>query len=391
MTTLDIAFPEIDFAVAEVPDLHAILAEMRARGPVATVCYHGQPAWLILGHKEVTAAFADETIFPSEAFYTLWAAPTMGRTLQCMGGEEHRAYRALINTAFRPTVMLRSIESLFEPIANELIDRFVSNGEAELIEDFTHRYPAKIIARMLGIPVEDDERFLRWALDLINYPWDPEGAMAASRAFTQYLEPLVADRREHPGEDILSELARVEVDGRRLSDEEIYSFVRLLFPAGSDTTFKALGSHFFAILTHPETEAALRADPSQAKPAVAESLRWEGPIALQPRMSGAATQWGGVEIPADSPMLFGITAANRDPSVFSDPNRYDVSRNQRGMLTFGHGEHFCLGSHLARREMEVATNVLLERLPGLRLADPDAVEIVGAVLRGPRTLPVIFD
>jgi cytochrome P450 len=385
------AFPEIDFALAAVPDLHAILAEMRERGPVAVICYHGQPAWLILGHKEVTAAFADDSLFPSEAFYTLWAAPTMGRTLQCMGGEEHRAYRALINAAFRPSVMKRSVETLLSPLANELIDRFVADGEAELIEAFTHRYPATIITRMLGIPVADDELFLRWALDLINYPWDPEGALAASRAFTEYLEPLVADRRANPGEDILSELARVEVDGRRLSDEEIYSFVRLLFPAGSDTTFKALGSHFYAILTHPEVEATLRADPSRAAAAVSESLRWEGPIALQPRMSGVATQWGGVEIPADSPMLFGITSANRDPSVFPEPNRYDPSRSQRGMLSFGHGEHFCLGSHLARREMEVATKVVLERLPGLRLADPDAVEIIGSVLRGPRELHVEFD
>jgi cytochrome P450 len=108
-------------------------------------------------------------------------------------------------------------------------------------------------------------------------------------------------------------------------------------------------------------------------------------------MSGIATHWGGLEIPANSPLLFGITAANRDPSVFPEPDRYDPSRSQRGMLSFGHGEHFCLGSHLARREMEVATKVVLERLPGLRLADADAVEIIGSVLRGPRELPVEFD
>ena len=106
---MNFLFPEIDFAIASVPDLHAILAEMRERGPLAVVCYHGKPAWLILGHKEISAAFADDVSFPSEAFYTLWAAPTMGRTLQCMGGEEHRSYRALINAAFRPSVMKNSI------------------------------------------------------------------------------------------------------------------------------------------------------------------------------------------------------------------------------------------------------------------------------------------
>jgi cytochrome P450 len=381
-------FADIDFATHQVPDLHELLAKLRSLGPVVPVVYHRVTTWLIGGHRELVAAFADEETFPSAAMYRIHSEPVMGRTLQCMSGEEHRINRALVSSAFRPQVMRRSVETLLEPLAHEIIDEFAEEPQVDLIGAFTRRYPFRVITRLLGIPVSDEAQLLRWALGLIDYPWDPEGALACSAEFTRYLAPLVHERRRRPGEDLISELAVAEIEGERLSDEQIFSFVRLLFPAGSDTTYKALGSLLYAVLTEPGIKDALLADPGQRAAVVQEALRWEPPVALLPRMTGKDTRWGGVELAAGTPLLFGIAAANRDPEVFPEPDRFDPSRRSRSSLTFGHGVHFCLGSHLARRELEVALGAILERFPGLRLVEPDAVRITGGVLRGPAELRV---
>jgi cytochrome P450 len=382
--------PEIDFATDDVPHLHEILAGLRKAGPVVPVRFHDELAWLICGYEELMAALADEETFPSAAMYSLHAAPVMGKTLQCMGGEEHRINRALVSPAFLPSKIRSNIAELLEPVAHGLIDRLAHRGSGELIAEFCRLYPFTVITRLLGVPLDADKDILGWSLALVSYPWDPKTALAASAQFTEYLRPLVAERRMEPGEDLLSLLATAVVEGQRLTDEEIFSFVRLLFPAGSDTTYLALGSLIYAVLTHPEVRARVLADPEERRWAVEESLRWEAPVALLPRMCVRSTGWGGAEIPPGSPMLFGITAANRDPEVYPEPERFDLSRRARN-LTFGHGEHFCLGSHLARAEMEVALGALLERLPGLRLVEPDAVRILGGVLRGPKELPVVFD
>ncbi|MBJ19696.1 MAG: cytochrome P450 [bacterium] len=385
-------FPEIDFAWNEVLDLHALLAKARESGPVVRIRYHDKPAYLVLSHEAVGAGLSDEEHFPSPAFHTKWSMPTMGRTLQCMTGDEHRRTRSLVNSAFRPSVMKRAVEGLLEPVAHQLIDDFVADGHVEIIEGFAHRYPAKIIMRMLGLPDHDETMVLRWALDLINYPWQPNEALQSSREFTAYLAEVVRERRLEPREDLLSELCRGEVDGDRLSDEEIFSLVRLLFPAGADTTYKALGSFCWAVLTQTELSGEVASDPALRSSLIEETLRWEPPIALQPRTArGQPFSWFGAEIPADAAILLAITAANRDPEIFSDPDRFDPERNARSILTFGRGTHFCLGTHLARREMDVATKAIFERCRGLRLAASEPVEVVGAILRGPKALHVEFE
>jgi len=383
--------PELDFATAPLPDLHAVLGEIREQTPVAAVCFHGEIAYLTTRHAVLADAFANEDAMPSAAIHEHHAQPVMGRTIQCMTGEEHRIHRALASVAFRPAVMQRSVETLLEPLAHELIDGFAEHGSAELVEAFTHRFPFRVICRLLGIPVEDEEEMLGWALGLIDFPWNPEAALRASEAFTRYLEPLVEERRRQPGEDLISELAGARVEGHRLSDEEIYSFVRLLFPAGSDTTYKAIGSLLHLVLEQPGLRERLREHPEEQAGAVEEALRCEPPVALLPRRAAKHVVLAGVEVPANSPMLFGIAAANRDPRVYEDPDRFDWRRRTRGLLPFGKGVHFCLGSHLARREMEVALGALLERLPRLRLVEPDRGRIVGAVMRGPESLPVRWD
>ncbi len=390
MSHAEPAYPEIDFAMDEVPDLHPILADLRARHAVAPVRYHGEVAYLITRFRDLEAAFSDEDTFPSAAAYLRHSGPVMGKTIQCMAGGEHRRNRNLVSTAFRPRIMKEFVESFLTPVAHELVDRFAAQGHVDLVSEYTTRYAFTVITRLLDFPPTDFEQLKRWGDGLIDFPWDPEGAQRASREFTEYLTPIIEERRARPGEDLLSSLAVTEVEGERLTDEEIFSFLRLLFPAGADTTYRGLGSMLYAVITHPEVFAAVREDASFIPQVVQEALRWEGPTALLPRFAPKDVTWAGVPIPAGSEVIFGVTSANRDAEVFASPDAFDPWRAEREFLSFGHGLHFCLGSHLARREMEVSLGVFAERLPDLTLEDGAQVGIAGTVLRGPKTLPVRF-
>ena len=386
-TEASIALPEMDFAYADAPDLHEVLDELREQGPVVPVLYHGELAYLVTTHEAVKQAFADEEHFASSAFYKLYSEPSQGRTMQAMDGEEHRINRQLVFRPFLPGRVKSYVEGCITEEANRRLDALEGKREAELLEEFTRPFPFSVITRLLGLPIHDEAQFLEWALKVIDYPWDPDGALRARAEFEDYLRPIVKERRADPGEDFLSLLTTSEIEGHRLTDEEIFAFCLQLFPAGSDTAYKNLGSLLYAILSTPGMrERALGSDQDRDD-LVLEGLRWQAPVALQPRRSSADVEFGGVFIPADSPMLFGITAANNDPSVFPDPRRFDPDRPNKNLhLAFGHGEHFCLGSHLARRELETAVKLIFERFPNMALMPDRPVEFAGCVLRGVREL-----
>ena len=390
MSDFQADFPHIDFALDPVPDLHAVLAELRSRHAVVPVHYHGENAYLITRFHEVQAALADEETFPSAAAYLRHSGPVMGKTIQCMGGDEHRRNRALVSKAFRPRLMSEFVEAFLTPEAHKLVDAFAERGEADLVAEFTTRYAFTVITRLLDFPPTDFDQLKLWGDGLIDFPWDPEGAVKASREFTAYAKEIVDLRRRQPGEDLLSSLATVEVEGERLQDEEIFSFLRLLFPAGADTTYRGLGSMLYGVLSDRAVFDAVREDPDCIPKVVQEALRWEAPTALLPRFAPKDVRFADVSIPAGSQVLFGITSGNRDADVFRDAERFDPWRKEREFLTFGRGLHFCLGSHLARREMEVSLRVIAERLPDLEITDPESVGITGTVLRGPASLPVRF-
>jgi cytochrome P450 len=380
--------PEIDFASDEVPNLHEILAELRRDHAVAPIQYHGGVAYLITRFGDLQAAMADDDSFPSWAAYQRHSGPVMGKTIQCMGGNEHRRNRALVSKAFRPRLMTEFVEAFLTPVAHRLVDEFEGRGEADLVHDYTTRYAFTVITRLLDFPPTDFDQLKAWGDGLLDFPWDPEGALEASRSFTAYLKPILDERRTNPGEDLLSSLVTVEVEGERLSDDEVYSFIRLLFPAGADTTYRGLGSMMYAVLSHRDVFVAVQEDPGLIPQVVQEALRWEPPTAMLPRFAPKDVTWAGHEIPGGSEVIFGITSANRDPGVFEEPDRFDPWRKEREFLTFGHGLHFCLGSHLARRELEVSLSVLSQRLPDMELVDPEKVCISGTVLRGPKAVPV---
>lgn len=372
---------DIDFARDELPDLHEVLDGLREQGSVVPVRYFGETVWLVTRYAELKQAFSDEEHFPAEAAYMVHSEPAMGRTLQTMSGELHRVNRGLVSRPFFPRAIRQLSESLIVPVADELLERIGTADEVDLVQAFTRPFPFTVITRMLGIPVDDEDRLLGWAMKLIDYPWDPEGALRARQQFADYVQPIIDERRVHPGDDVISLLATAEFEGYRLQDEEILSFLRLLFPAGSDTTYKVGGSLFYAILSDPAMRELACRGAAERTSIVQEALRWQPPTALLPRRCAKDTQLGGVAIAAGDWILFGVTAANSDPAVFPDPRRFDPGRREKN-LAFGHGEHFCLGSHLARSELEVAIERVFHHFPHIRLSPDRQVRFSGAVLRG---------
>lgn len=384
---------EIDFATSELPGqaLHDLLAELRDASPIAQVRMFGRPAWLLTGYEEVEAAFKDEEVFPAGRNYEVTIEPVQGRTFESMDGPEHLRVRRLATSAFR----LRALERLdggggLVALANDLVDAFASASAGDLVRDFTARFPFLVITRMLGIPRDAEDDFCRWALGILSFPSDPKGARKAAREFSAQLEPVIQARRREPREDVISELALAEEEGQRMSDEDIASHVRLLFSAGATTTFDGLGNLLYALLTHEAALDRFRDDRASRDDIVEELLRWETPVAILPRFVPKAARWRGVELPEGSFALFGITAANRDPSVFADPHRFDIERRPTRLLTFGLGSHSCPGLHLARKELRTGAEVLIERLDDLRLCDEPAARPFGNMVRGPRVLPVAF-
>jgi cytochrome P450 len=385
---------DADYALEDMPDLHERLHALRSRTPAAWVNIFGRPGVMFTSYELVNAAFKDEETFPSRAFYSNVVTDVLGYNIQCMYGDEHRRNRALASPTFRQRLVQDLVQTVLEPVANELIDRFEPRGEADLVAEFTKRYPFKIILRMLGLPQASEEDVTRWALAMLDIQQNYEEAVRCSQEFTAFVDPILQRRRTEPADDLISKLATEEVDGDRLTDEEIMNFLKLLFPAGADTTYLGLGNTLYGLLTNPTEMHRVLADvDGEARWAAEEGVRWNAPVALLPRHNPEAVVWHDVPIPANTPLIFAIVAANRDPAEFEDPDRFDVSRRPTATMTFGFGQHFCLGAHLARAEMEISLKALLTRLPNLRLVDDGDVRIGSSfvqLLRGPNRLPVQF-
>jgi cytochrome P450 len=384
---------EVELATCEMPgaQLHAWLAAALARGPVTPAVYAGAPAFLITGHAELAVAFRDNARFPPAEAYRRTIEPVQGVTFQTMEDEAHRLYRRLATPAFRSTAVARMETGGLSRLAHELLDTLPTGG-CDLTARFSHRFPFQVISRMLGVPAEREEAFRGWASGFLDFTRHPAHARHCAQEITRYLRPILARRRREPEDDVISALLASDAEGHRLSDEEVLSHIRLLFTAGATTTVDALGNLLYALLSDRARWQLLEARPALRENAIEELLRWETPVAILPRVSGAETlHFAGQVIPPGSFCLFAIAAANRDPAVFEHPDTFDMRRDSSNkLLSFGPGPRLCPGMHLARKQLAVVLDVLLARLPDLRLADEAAARPAGSVLRGPRRLPVRY-
>jgi cytochrome P450 len=388
-----------DGLLMHITDVHERLAEARERGPVMvgnpfveTTAPNIKPADVtVLGYDAAQQVLTDPETFSSE-IYEMIMGPVMGRTLLQMDGPEHRANRALVSPAFRSRLLQRWETELVQLVVDELIDSFADRGHADLVREFTFAFPVQVIARLLGLPRSDYPRFQRLSIELLNVVYDWDRGMAAAQDLGEYLAGVLAERRREPSDDLISELATVEVDGATLTDEEIFAFIRLMLPAGVETTFRSSGNLLVALLTEPKNLEQVMANRPQLPRAIEEALRWEPPITSIVRKAMRDTTLGGIAIDAGMNVNISVASANRDPARYPHPDAFDLERKNISHLTFGHGPHLCLGMHLARMETRVALNALFDRLPGLRL-DPDAEQpkISGVAFRSPAALAVLFE
>ncbi|WP_344495457.1 cytochrome P450 [Nonomuraea monospora] len=399
-------------AARDVPDI--LSAEFAAdpysaykvlRDEAPLLWHAGMASYVISRHEDVARAFKDDT-FTTEN-YEWQVEPVHGRTFLQLSGREHAVRRALVAPAFRGHELRRTFLPVIERNARELIDGFRHAGSVDLVAAFARRFPINVIVDMLGLDKSDHDRFQRWYVSVIdflgNLTGDPGVTAAGLRTreeFAAYLIPIIRERRERPGDDLLSTLCRAEIDGTSMSDEEIKAFCSLLLAAGGETTDKAVGAMFANLLRHPGQLDAVRRDRELVGRALAETLRYTPPVHMIMRQTAAEVEIAGGVVPAGATVICLIGAANRDERRYADPDVFDLFRAEldettaftaaAGHLAFALGRHFCVGALLARTEVEVAAGQLLDAMPDMAL-EPGFVPVEqGVFTRGPAALPVRF-
>jgi cytochrome P450 len=337
----------------------------------------------------VNKVFRDGKLFNS-SIYDNTIGLFIGPTILAMEGRPHREHRNLVSAAFKSKSLARWEPEIVRPICDALIDEFAERGTADLVRDFTFEFPTRVISTLLGLPEEDLPWFRARAVELISYTIKYKRAFEASAALKDYFLTQIDRRRSQPTEDIIGDLVTAEIDGEKLSDEAIYSFLRLLLPAGLETTYRSSGNLLYLLLSHPDQFAAVRADSELIAAAIEEGLRYETPLTTVQRFSTEDTELEGVPIPAGSVIDVCIGSANRDESRWERPEEFDIFRRRIPHITFAAGEHTCMGLHLARMETRVALERLLARLDDITLVTDDDPHIWGQPFRSPKRLPVTF-
>ncbi|MBO0705549.1 MAG: cytochrome P450 [Candidatus Dormibacteraeota bacterium] len=302
----------------------------------------------------------------------------------------HRQLRNLVSQAFTP----RAVEALrprVSAIVDELLDAVAGRGAMDLVTDFAVPLPVTVIAELLGIPTSERERFKVWSDAVVTGSASEQERVASHLEMTAFFDGLLRERRREPRDDLVSALLAARIDGEALSDQDLRSFCVLLLVAGNETTTNLIANAVLSFDDHPEAWAELRADPGLVPQAVEEVLRHRSPIQCMFRVARQGAGAGGTPIPPGHRVLAWIGAANRDPDVFEDPDRFDIHRSPNRHVAFGHGIHFCLGAPLARLEAVVALDAFVRRHPDLAVVPGVELEPVAShVVYGVQHLPVRF-
>ncbi|WP_269856947.1 cytochrome P450 [Streptomyces sp. RPT161] len=375
---------------------------LREAGPVRYD--DAQGTWRVVDHADVAAVLADPVTYSSDLSPIAPSQPDFEAFRQGnfvgMDPPEHRKLRALVSQAFTPRVV-HGLAPRIEEVCARLLDAVADRDHFDVVDALAYPLPIIVIAELLGVPAADHELFKEWASILFGGDQLGEAAGMADleraleaiaptvREMNDYVLDHIRHRRAHPADDLTGKLLSAEVDGVRLEDQEMVGFVALLLVAGHITTTALLGNAIVTFDRHPGTLSALRDDPGKLPDAVEEVLRWLPPFPELGRRTTRPVMLGGHEIPPDSLLMAHLGAANRDPSRFTAPEVFDVSRSPNPHLTFGHGIHFCFGAPLARLEARVALNSLLKRFCAIDVPSHDDITFQNpAVIVGVRHLPV---
>ena len=382
------------------PAPYARYDELRSEAPVHPGLPHlgmpgnssdTAPVFSVYSYDAAVEALLDTTTFSSVAYHHM-IGKVMGRSVIEMDPPEHREYRALLQQTLGPKTMARWKSRFVTPLLEEMTAELRSQGCADLVRGFLFAFPMRTFAAVLGLPATQYSAFHYTAIELVTLSYDLDKGRASAAKLGGMFASVLADRRAEPIDDLISVLAHAEHDGQRLTDEEIYSFLRLLLPAGAETTYRSSSSLLVALLSDPKQLEAVRNDPAALTAAVNEAIRWETPLQFVPRLTTRDTRLAGVDVPAGATVMVVIGAANRDPARWPEPGCFDLRRPYKSALAFGYGVHMCLGMHLSKMETEELIRALLTSLPGLRL-DPahPRPDIEGTLMRSPASLKVVWD
>lgn len=365
---------------------HARFAALRADHPVswatATGLLQGKGGYLLTRYDDVVLIHSDErfstdVLKNSPAGKFIWLLPPslrmLAQTMVFKDDPDHKRLRTLVHKAFTPKLVTKMAPDITE-IAGQLADDVAAKRDVDLVHEFAVRLPLAVIATMLGVADEDRDMFHTLVERLGNQQGSFHRGYPTARKLIKLFESLIEDRRLRPDEGLISELVRANEGGDRLSHRELVSMVFLLLLAGHDTTANLIGSSVLTLIEHPDQLDLLRRQPELLEStAVEELLRFTSPVA-----DGAARfvledmEIQGVPIPRGSQVLGSITSANRDETVFDDPDSLDLTRKPNRHLAFAFGMHYCLGHQLARLEGRIALATLLERFPNWELTAPQS-------------------
>jgi cytochrome P450 len=371
--------------------------QMRETQPV-----YRDPDWGALHlfrYADVARVLSDYTTFSSdesryESPESRDTSPISSSILR-MDPPRHRQLRSLVSQAFTPR-MVTQMESRIKEITSGLLDQVEAKGEMDAIRDLAYPLPVTVIAELLGIPAELREDFKRWSDALVS--GDEATTEEERQALFQeiggmfgYFSQVLDERRKHPQNDLVSALLVAEVDGERLSDMELLGFCGLLLVAGNETTTNLIGNLILCLDENPGVVERLRADRALVPGAIEEALRYYSPIRTMTRYAKTATTIGDQQIEAGQIIIPWISAADRDEAEFPEADRFDIEREPNRHLGFGRGIHFCLGAPLARLEVKIALNAMLDRLPGAwQVSDVPLEPIKSFVVFGTKNLPVTW-
>jgi cytochrome P450 len=391
--------PPIAYDHLHDPDeAHRAIAQARRQGPVA-MGPHGPE---FLSYELVRTMSRDprfgQAVNAVMAAQGVTSGPLWDRATQnilALDGEKHHRLRRLVSKAFTPRGAQR-LQAVVVNIINELVDPLTTAGHCDVVTDIARPYPTPIICALLGVPRPDWELFSAWTDDIKKlFDWnvavDGPAVEAAWEELDAYLEEMLAQRRSHLTDDLISDLICAHDDGDRLGHDELLMLVGSLLVAGTDTTRNQLAAAVHALSNHPDQWALLGEHPEFASAAVQELMRYYPIIFAGAKMAVEDTELGGVSIPAGSMVVRNLAAANRDPAVYDDPDCLDISREPSApILSFGGGAHYCLGSHLARLELREALTIITRRMPNPRRTEPAQwKQIIG--ITGPTALPLEFE
>ncbi|MCX7621047.1 MAG: cytochrome P450 [Acidimicrobiales bacterium] len=380
------------FSPVYAADPYPIWRDLRERRVIARSSrFRGM--WVPTSHRDIVAVANDPATFSSRspiiAAYGALADFRLEVPPISSDPPYHTEVRRLLLPFFGPK-RINAYQPQVEELAHALIDQFIGDGRCDAATQFARFIPVRIIASMLGVPLEDESLFLGWVHQLLEVaPTNFEQAALGLMDFFSYFLTQVQARRTEPRDDLISFLLEARLGDRPLNDQEILGMCLLLLLAGIDTTWSAIGATIWHLAQHPEQRQYLRENPDCWPIAREEFLRAYAPVTMA-REVNVDTEVLGCPMKAGEPLLLPFPAANRDPEVFPDPDTVDLNRSENRHLAFGVGIHRCLGSNLARMELETAVRVFLDRIPEFELEDPDAVRWSVGQVRGPRVLTLVF-